>query len=210
MHCTVLDLSLPIFSHYIVALIITVVIYLHQAITIPRRRKPTRTYDDKFTKQHKRHEAATRQTNISACVICAHGTLPGDKKYTAPTSKRSYEIRDRNNLARSAPTQLTAVVACGVSDHAVYRQCEGALETIDSPCAQITGLCPLFRKSRHLDRINKHQVKDRLLSVSLLLHTGKIQIFPLLPSHHIVIPFSSLVHHRLPPRHQINLLCRNG
>lgn len=29
-----------------------------------------------------------------------------------------------------------------------------------------------------------------VLSVSLLLHTGKIQIFPLLPSHHIVIPFS--------------------
>lgn len=49
-----------------------------------------------------------------------------------------------------------------------------------------------------------------VLSVSLLLHTGKIQIFPLLPSHHIIIPFSSLVHHRLPPRHQINLLCRNG
>lgn len=99
-------------------------------------------------------------------VICAHGRLPGDKKYTAPTSKRPYEIRDRNNLARSAPTQLTAVVACGVSDHAVYRQCEGALETIDSPCAQITGLCPLFRKSRHLDRINKHQVKGRRESFS--------------------------------------------
>lgn len=139
-----------------------------------------------FIKQLRYHDAANRPERTTTslqnsikdtrrlqdkptfppAVICAHGRLPGDKKYTAPTSKRSYEIRDRNNLARSAPTQLTAVVACGVSDHAVYRQCEGALETIDSPCAQITGLCPLFRKSRHLDRINKHQVKDRRESFS--------------------------------------------